>query len=47
VDPIGDHQDMVDQVQRLGFIVPVKQGQQTVHVEQDRDPQFPRPPLVG
>jgi len=47
VAPIGDHQAMVDQVQRLGFIVPVQQGQQTVHVEQDRDPQFPRPPLVG
>jgi hypothetical protein len=31
----------------LGFVVPVQQGGQTVFVEQDRDPKFPRDPQIG
>jgi L-Lysine epsilon oxidase N-terminal/L-lysine epsilon oxidase C-terminal domain len=43
-DPIpeGDHQGMVDNVLRLGFIVAGQAGGQRVFVETDRDPQFPR-----
>ncbi|ESZ51706.1 hypothetical protein X731_03770 [Mesorhizobium sp. L2C054A000] len=49
-DPIpeGDHQGMVDNVLRLGFIVPEQAGGSTAFVEADRDPLFPRnPQLVG
>jgi L-Lysine epsilon oxidase N-terminal/L-lysine epsilon oxidase C-terminal domain len=48
-DPIGvvDHQGMVDHALQLGFVVPQQVGGQTVMIEQDRDPQFPREPVVG
>jgi L-Lysine epsilon oxidase N-terminal/L-lysine epsilon oxidase C-terminal domain len=45
--PEGDHQGMVDHVQQLGFIVPQQVGGQTLFVEQDRDPAFPREALVA
>ena len=35
---------MVDNTFRLGFVVPQQVGDQTVLVEAERDPQFPRPP---
>jgi hypothetical protein len=38
---------MVDNVQRLGFIVPQQVDGRTVFVEQDRDRNFPRAPLVA
>jgi hypothetical protein len=44
VEPIPDHQGMVDNVQRLGFIVPREVGGQTVQVEAERDPGFSRGP---
>jgi hypothetical protein len=40
--PIVGFQQMVDHVLRLGFIVPQQVGDETVFVEVDRDPQFPR-----
>lgn len=40
--PIGPFEEMVEDVQRLGFIVPRQVGAETVFVEVDRDPQFPR-----
>jgi hypothetical protein len=40
--PEGDHQGMVDNVQRLGFIVATQNAGQTVLVEAERDPTFPR-----
>jgi L-Lysine epsilon oxidase N-terminal/L-lysine epsilon oxidase C-terminal domain len=43
----GDHEQMVDHVMQLGFIVPAQVGQETVFVEAERDPQFPRQPLVA
>lgn len=43
-DPIGPFAEMVDNVLRLGFIVPRQVGAETVFVEVDRDPQFPRQP---
>lgn len=43
-NPINGFQPMVDQVLRLGFIVSQQVGQDTVFVEVDRDPQFPRQP---
>jgi hypothetical protein len=43
-DPIGPFAEMVDDVLRLGFIVPQQVGGQTVFVEVDRDPLFPRQP---
>jgi hypothetical protein len=45
--PEGDHQGMVDHVLQLGFIVPAQVGGQTVFVEVDRDPQFPREAQVA
>jgi hypothetical protein len=45
--PEQDHQGMVDHVQQFGFIVPQQIGGQTVFVEQDRDPQFPREPQTS
>jgi hypothetical protein len=36
-DPIADHQGMVDNAQRLGFIVPARVGAETVFVEAERD----------
>jgi hypothetical protein len=42
-----DHKGMVEHVLQLGFIVPEKAGMETVFVEQERDPQFPREPLVA
>ena len=39
---ITDHQGMVDHWNHLGFIVPTQAGGQTVFVEADRDPEFPR-----
>jgi hypothetical protein len=43
-NPIGqlDHRGMVDNVERLGFIVPAGAGNPGVFVEADRDPQFKR-----
>jgi hypothetical protein len=46
-EPIGDHQGMVDQVQQLGFVVPVQQNGKTVYAEAERDPQLPRDSLVA
>jgi hypothetical protein len=43
----GDFKGMVDNVQRLGFVVPQQVGNQMVFVEQDRDPEFPRAALVA
>jgi hypothetical protein len=43
-NPIDDYQPMVDHVLRLGFIVPQQLGGDTVFVEVDRDPHFPRRP---
>jgi len=37
-----DHQGMVDHVQQLGFVVAQQVAGNTVYVEQDRDPGFPR-----
>jgi hypothetical protein len=45
--PQGDHQQMVDHVMALGFIVPTQVGAETVFVEAERDPGFPRPQLVA
>jgi hypothetical protein len=45
--PERDHKQMVDHVMQLGFIVPAQVGQETVFVEAERDPQFPRQPLVA
>jgi L-Lysine epsilon oxidase N-terminal/L-lysine epsilon oxidase C-terminal domain len=45
--PEGDHQGMVDHVQQLGFVVPQQVNGQTVFVEQDRDPAFPRAAVVA
>lgn len=41
--PITTYEQMVDQVQRLGFVVAQPVGDETVFVEVDRDPLFPRP----
>jgi hypothetical protein len=41
-NPIIDHQAMVDNAQRLGFVVPVMVGADTVFVEAERDVAFPR-----
>jgi hypothetical protein len=43
-NPIDGYSDMVDNVQRLGFIVAHQVGDETVFVEVDRDPQFARVP---
>ena len=40
--PISGFKGMVDNTMRLGFIVPTQHGGQTVLVESDRDPGFPR-----
>jgi hypothetical protein len=40
--PIIDHQGMVDNAQRLGFILPMPVGTETVFVEAERDTTFPR-----
>jgi L-Lysine epsilon oxidase N-terminal/L-lysine epsilon oxidase C-terminal domain len=45
--PVGSYEEMVEHVQQLGFIVPKRVGDQTVFVEQERDPSFPREPLVA
>jgi hypothetical protein len=42
--PVADFAEMVDQVQRLGFVVAQPAGDEPVFVEVDRDPQFPRRP---
>ena len=42
--PIGDFKGMVDNALRLGFIVPRQVDGDTVVVETERDPQFPRRP---
>ena len=41
-NPIQRYREMVDDVQRLGFVVPRTHGGQTVYVEAERDPTFPR-----
>ena len=41
-NPIQQYREMVDSVQRLGFVVPRTVGGQTVYVEAERDPTFPR-----
>jgi len=41
----GDFEAMVDNTMRLGFILPTQSGDQTVFVESERDPGFPRPPV--
>jgi hypothetical protein len=41
-NPIADHQGMVDNVQRLGFVVSVKVGSENVFVEAERDSSFQR-----
>jgi hypothetical protein len=41
-DPVVGYAEMVDQVQRLGFVVAREVGDETVFVEVDRDPLFPR-----
>jgi L-lysine epsilon oxidase-like protein len=41
-NPIPDHQGMVDNAQRLGFIVPTGLGPNTVFVEAERDPTLNR-----
>ena len=49
-DPIfmTDHQGMVEQGLQLGFVVAATSSAgQAVFVEQDRDPQFPRAPVVA
>jgi L-lysine epsilon oxidase C-terminal domain len=40
--PIPDFKGMVDNTMRLGFILPTQSGDQTVVVESERDPEFPR-----
>jgi hypothetical protein len=40
--PVSDHESMVDNVQRLGFIAPRTVNGETVFVEQERSPSFPR-----
>lgn len=42
--PVSGFKSMVDNALRLGFVVPQQIGDQTVLVEAERDPQFPRPP---
>jgi hypothetical protein len=42
--PISLYEEMVDHVLRLGFVVAQQVGGETVFVEVDRDPQFPRVP---
>ena len=42
--PVSDFAEMVDQVQRLGFIVAHPAEDEPVFVEVDRDPQFLRQP---
>ena len=44
--PIRDFKGMVDNTLRLGFIVPQQVDGDTVVVETERDPQFPRRPDV-
>jgi hypothetical protein len=41
-NPISDHQGMIDNFQRLGFIVTVTSDTETVFVEAERDPTFSR-----
>jgi hypothetical protein len=41
-NPISDHQGMVDNAQRLGFVVPTTVGTDTVFVEAERDPALTR-----
>lgn len=41
-DPIDGYEAMVDHVLRLGFVVPKEVGGETVFVEVERDPLFPR-----
>lgn len=41
-NPISSHQAMVEDAQRLGFVVPQQVGQETVFVEAERDPTFTR-----
>ena len=43
-NPINDYEPMVDHVLQLGFIVPQQVNGETVFVEVDRDPAFPRRP---
>ena len=45
-EPVSGFKSMVDNVLRLGFVVPQQIGDQTVVVETERDPQFPRRPVV-
>ena len=40
--PIDNYLAMVDHVLELGFVVPQEIGGETVFVEVERDPQFPR-----
>jgi hypothetical protein len=40
--PIDEYELMVEHVMRLGFVVPRQVGGETVFVEVERDPQFPR-----
>jgi hypothetical protein len=42
--PINDYQPMVEHVLQLGFVVPQQVSGETVFVEVDRDPAFPRRP---
>lgn len=41
-NPVQLYREMVDDVQRLGFVVPRTHRGQRVHVEVERDPAFPR-----
>lgn len=41
-NPVSDHQGMVDDFSRLGFIVPTNVGSQTVFIEAERDATFKR-----
>jgi L-Lysine epsilon oxidase N-terminal/L-lysine epsilon oxidase C-terminal domain len=41
--PIDGFRSMVDHVLQLGFIVPHQAGDETIFLEADRDPTFPRP----
>lgn len=42
-NPVDSYESMVQHVHQLGFVVPQDVGGQTVLVESERDPQFPRP----
>jgi hypothetical protein len=47
VAPIGGFEEMIKHVLQLGFVVPVKAGNETVFVEQERNEDFPREVLVA